>query len=185
MADNVSKPVLPPSSVLAAAFRNRPAEQTVAIDVGASTTKAEISRGGFAVAEIPLRADLVSSFLETTPILATKVVGQSVAPGTAVAIGTAVDLVIASPRDMPLNVVPGSHVAFANLTMAQVNDQFAADPKVRDILRTRSRPEDLTAGDITVLTTLLQSKNVAIGNGPAETVGAAFTAIQAAFTFQS
>lgn len=168
----------------ATAFRTRVAEQTIAVDVGASTTKAEVSRGGFSIAEIPVSEELISSFLDTRPIVQTKVVTQSIAPGTAVAVGTAIDLVITSPTDLPVNVVPGIHQAFANLTMAQLNTQFATDPRVRDILRTRSTPADLTTDDIATLTEVLHTNNVPVSTDPGQTVGAAFTAIQAAFTFQ-
>lgn len=169
----------------AAAFRNRVAEQTVAIDVGASTTKAAISRAGFSIAEIPVSAELIGSFLDTRPVIATKVVTQSIAPGTAVAVGTAIDLIITSTADLPVNVVPGIHRSLTNLTMAQVNEQFATDPRVRDILRARSSAADLTGDDVAVLTTVLQNNNVPVSNDPNQTVASAFTAIQAAFTFQS
>ena len=170
--------------VAGAAFFNRASEQTIAIDVGASTTKAEISRGGFAIAEIPVSLEGITTFLDARPVVATKVVTQNIAPGTAVAIGTAIDLVITSTSDLPVAVVPGIHQAFENLTMAQLHDQFAADTRVRDILRTKSTPDELTGDDIASLTTVLQDNNVQIGTGVGETVGSAFTALQAAFTFQ-
>ncbi len=165
-------------------FRNRPVEQTIAIDVGASTTRAEISRGGFTVAEIPVDVEGIATFLDARPVVTTKVVSQSIAPGTAVAIGTAIDMVITSTSDLPVRVVPGIHRAFGNLTMAQLYEQFAGEARVRDILRTRSTPAELTSDDIASLTTVLQSKNVQVGTGTGETVGSAFTALQAAFTFQ-
>lgn len=168
----------------ATAFRNRVAEEKIAIDVGASVTKAEISRAGFSVAEIPISAELIGSFLDARPVVATKVVTQSIAPGTAVAVGTAIDLIITNTADLPVNVVPGIHHALAGLTMAQVNEQFASDARVRDILRGRSSAADLTSDDVAVLTSVLQSHNVPVSNDPNQTVGSAFTAIQAAFTFQ-
>jgi hypothetical protein len=176
---------LNPALLGATAFRSRVSEQKIAVDVGASTTKAEISRGGFSIAEIPISPEVIGSFLDARPIVATKVVTQSIAPGTAVAVGTAIDLIITSTADLPVRVVPGIHQAFTNLTMAQVNDQFAADPRVKDILRVRSKPADLTTDDVAVLTSVLQSNNVPVSNEANQTVGAAFTAIQAAFTFQS
>lgn len=176
---------LNPALLGAAAFRNRVSEQKVAIDVGASTTKAEISRGGFSIAEIPISAELIGSFLDARPIVATKVVTQGIAPGTAVAVGTAIDLIITATGNLPVRVVPGIHQAFTNLTMAQVNDTFATDPRVKDILRARSKAADLSNDDIAVLSTVLQANNVPVSNDPNQTVGAAFTAIQAAFTFQN
>jgi hypothetical protein len=172
------------SAFTGAAFRNRVDKQTIAIDVGASSTKAEISRGGFTIAEIPVNLEGITSFLDDKPVVATKVVTQNIAPGTAVAIGTAIDLVITSTADLPVRVVPGIHHAFENLTMAQLHSRFADDTRVRDILRTKSTPADLTSDDISSLTAALADKNVVVGTGAGETVGSAFTAMQAAFTFQ-
>lgn len=171
--------------VAATAFRGRLAEQTIPIDVGASTTRADISRGGFSIAEIPISEELIGSFLDARPIVRTKVVTQSIAPGTAVAVGTAIDLIITATGDLPVNVVPGIHQAFTQFTMAQLNDQYAGDTRVRDILRTRSTAADLTSDDIATLTTVLNANNVPVSSEPGQTVGAAFTAIQAAFTFQN
>jgi hypothetical protein len=165
-------------------FRNRPSEQTIAVDVGASATKAEITRGGFTVAEVPVDLEGIATFLDDRPVVATKVVTQSIAPGTAVAIGTAIDMVITSTSDLPVRVVPGIHHAFEGLTMAQLYEQFSGEPRVRDILRTKSTPAELTSDDIASLTAVLQSKNIQVGTGAGETVGSAFTALQAAFTFQ-
>jgi hypothetical protein len=169
---------------LTATFRPRPAEQTVAIDVGASVTKADISRGGFTIPEIPVVPDKLGSFLDARPIVSTKVVSQTIEPGTAVAIGTAVDIVLTATRDLPVAVIPGIHNAFATLTMAELHERFADNLQVRDVLRTKATPADLTNDDVALLTTVLQQQNVPIGNAPGETVGSAFTALQAAFTFQ-
>jgi len=171
-------------AVAGLAFRNRPIEQTIAVDVGASTTKAEITRGGFTVAEIPVNAEGITTFLDARPVVETRVVTQSIAPGTAVAIGTAIDVVITPTSDLPVRVVPGIHRAFEDLTMAQLYAQFADEARVRDILRTKSTPAELTSDDIASLTTVLQGKNIQVGTGTGETVASAFTALQAAFTFQ-
>ena len=169
----------------AAAFRNRALEQTIAVDVGASATKAEISRGGFAVAEIGVLPERIGSFLTDRPIVQTKVVTQTIAPGTAVAAGTTIDVVLTVTRDLPVAVIPGIHEAFSGLTMAQLHDQFATDTRVRDILRTKTDVSDLNTDDIASLTTALQAQNIPVSNDPGQTVASAFTAIQAAFTFQS
>jgi hypothetical protein len=171
--------------VAASAFRTRLPEQTIPIDVGASVTKADNSRGGFTIPEIPLLPDRIGSFLDDRPVVSTKVVAQTIQPGTAVAVGTTVDIVLTSTRDLPVAVIPGIHQAFAGLTMAQLHDQFAADTRVRDVLRTRGSVADLTTDDVSLLTTVLAQQNVPVSNAPGETVSSAFTALQAAFTFQS
>jgi hypothetical protein len=171
-------------SLMGTSLRNRVDTQTIAIDVGASSTKAEISRGGFTIAEIPVNLEGITSYLDDKPVVATKVVTQNIAPGTAVAIGTSIDLVITSTADLPVRVVPGIHHAFESLTMAQLHAQFADDTRVRDILRTKATPADLDSDDIASLTAALADKQVTVGTGVGETVASAFTAMQAAFTFQ-
>jgi hypothetical protein len=172
------------STGLAAAFRNRLTEQTIAVDVGASVTKADISRGGFTIPEIPLVPDRLGSFLDDRPIVSTKVVAQTIAPGTAVAVGTTIDIVLTATRDLPVAVIPNIHDSFATMTMAQLHERFAADTRVRDVLRTKATAEDLSTDDVAFLTAVLQEHDVPVGNAPGETVASAFTALQAAFTFQ-
>jgi len=172
------------ATTAASSFRTRPFEKTIAVDVGASSTKAEISRGGFALPEIAVLPEGIGSFLDDLVVVQTKVVTQTIVAGTAVAVGTAIDVVLAQTNDLPVAVIPGIHQAFAGATMAQVHQQFVDVPEVRDILRTKTSVSDLTADDVASLTTVLEGQGITLGTGSGETVGSAFTAIQAAFTFQ-
>jgi hypothetical protein len=159
-------------------------ERTVPIDVGASTTKAEISRGGVALPELAVQAELIGSFLENLQIVQTKVVTQTIAPGTSVAVGTSIDVVLTRTADLPVAVIPDVHVAFRADTMAQLHDRFAGSTVVRDILRTKTTAAELTTDDRAALRSELEAQSVVIGSAPGETVDNAFTALQAAFTFQ-
>src|SRR5262249_25336417 len=125
--------------------------------------------------------DLIASFLDDLQVVRTKVVGQSLVPGTAVARGTAIDVVIANPSTIPLHVIPGVHSAFQNLTMAQLNDQFAQNKAVRDIVRHTTSAADLTTAQRETLTNALHQAEVPID--AENTVESAFTGIQAAFQF--
>jgi hypothetical protein len=154
---------------------------TVFVDVTEEATRAEVSRGGFALGEIAVNPDLLSSFLDDLVVVRTKVVSQAVLAGTAVARGTAIDVVLANPSDIPVRVIPGVHPAFEELTMAQLNTQFAGNPAVRDIVRRRTNPEDLTTTERQTLTNALQGANVPVDQE--NTVESAFVGIQAAFTF--
>jgi hypothetical protein len=154
---------------------------TVFVDVAEQATRAEISRGGFALGEVAVRPDLITTFLEDLVVIRTKVVSQSVVPGTAVARGTAIDVVIANPSEIPVRVIPNGHVQFENFTMAQLNERFAGNATVRDIIRRRTSPDELTASEKQTLTTAIQEQDVLIDEQ--NTVEQAFTSIQAAFTF--
>lgn len=155
---------------------------TVFVDVAEQSTVAQVSRGGLPLGEIAVNAELIGSFLDQRIVVQTKTVTQSIQPGTAVARGTAIDIVLADVRDLPVRVVPGVHRAFQNLTMAQLNDEFSTNAAVRDIVRRRTSADDLTATERDTLTTAFQAANVPINaDGPVE---AAFVGVRAAFTFQ-
>jgi hypothetical protein len=163
----------------AAASAAAPRASTVFVDVAQEPTRADISRGGFALGEVALNPDLVASFLDDLVVVRTKVVSQSILAGTAVARGTAIDVVMANPSTLPVNVIPGVHSAVTDLTMAQLNDQFAQNTAVRDIVRHTTTAEDLTTAQRQTLTTALQGADVPIDEE--HTVDSAFTGIQAAF----
>ena len=155
---------------------------TVFVDVAQESTRAEVSRGGIPLGEIRVKPEIVDSFLDDLAVVRTKVVTQTIVAGTAVARGTAIDIVIANASNLPVRVVPGVHAAFEGLTMAQLNDQFATNTVIRDIVRQRPSPDDLTTAERETLTTAFQAAHVAIDN--ANPVDAAFIGVKAAFTFQ-
>jgi hypothetical protein len=168
---------IPTASASASAQR----AQTVFVDVAQEPTRADISRGGFALGEVAVNPDLIASFLDDLQVVKTKVVSQSLVPGTAVARGTTIDVVIANPSTIPVHVIPDVHPAFQTLTMEQLNDQFAQNTAVRDIVRHTTSAADLTTAQRDTLTTALQQANVPID--AENTVDSAFAGIQAAFQF--
>ena len=155
---------------------------TVFVDVAEEPTRAEVSRAGIPVGEITVNAEIIGSFLDDLIVVQTKVVTQTIVPGTAVARGTAIDIQLANPGKLPVRVIPGVHSAFENLTMSQLNDQFAGNATVRDIVKRRTSAEDLTAAERETLTTAFQGANVPIEDQ--NTVDSAFAGVKAAFTFQ-
>jgi hypothetical protein len=183
MADRISKGKVS-APLLAEAALQRASGTPIFIDVSEKATTAEVSRGGFSLGEIPIRPEILTGILENRPILATKVVSQSIAPGTAVAQGTAVDIVLTHTDDLPMIVVPGIHEAFNAKTVGAVFNQFQANATVKDIIRRRTDPSQLTADEQTLLTATLEANQVHIGTAPTNNLDSAFTALQAAFTFQ-
>jgi hypothetical protein len=157
-------------------------ESTVFVDVAERSTRAQVSRGGLPLGETPVNAEAISSFLDERVVVQTKTVRQSIQPGTAVARGTAIDIVLADAADLPVRVIPNVHAAFQDLTMKQLNDKFATNAVVRDIVRRRTGADELTAAERETLTSAFQAANVPINpNAPVE---AAFAGVRAAFTFQ-
>lgn len=168
------------ASAAAAAARAAP----VFIDVSEKATTAAVTRGGFNVGEIGIRPDVLDGILGTRPVVRTKVVSQSIQPGTAVARGTAIDIVITRTDDLPLTIIPGIHQAFANLTVGALYTQFEQNAVVRDIVKRRTDVGQLTAAEQTQLATALDASGVQLGNEATNDLGAAFAGLQAAFTFQ-
>lgn len=156
----------------------------VFIDVSKQATTAEVTRGGFNLGEILVRPDVLDDVLTTRPVVRTKVVSQSIVAGTAVARGTAIDIVITRTDNLPLTIVPGIHQAFIDLTVGELFVQFEQNPVVRDIVKRRTDVTQLTAAEQTQLTTELGASGVELGEEATNNLTSAFTAIQAAFTFQ-
>jgi uncharacterized protein (DUF2384 family) len=154
------------------------------VDVSQRPTKAEVSRGGFSVGEINVLPAVLEGVLANRPIVATKVVSQSIVAGTAVARGTAIDVVLTRTDDLPIAVIPGIHQAFASQTVGAVFARFQTDATVKDIIRRRTEPGELTADEQTRLTAVLNTNGVEIGTDATNNLTSAFTALQAAFTFQ-
>lgn len=158
------------------------AASTVFVDVADESTAAQVSRGGVPLGEIMINPEVVGSFLDELIVVRTKVVTQTIVPGTAVARGTAIDVVLANASDLPVRVVPGVHTAFQDLTMAELNDRFAGNAAVREIVKRRSTADELTAAERTTLATAFVADNVTIDDD--NPVDGAFAGVKAAFTFQ-
>src|SRR5712691_6267024 len=73
------------------------APSTVFVELGEASQKAQIARDGVGVPPIALNTVALQGLLAGRPQLVTKVVSQSVPPGTAVPRGTSIDVVLAQP----------------------------------------------------------------------------------------
>ncbi len=163
---------------------SRASAAPIFVDVSENVTKAKVTRGGFDIGEIVIRPDLLDDVLVTRPIVRTNVVSQSIAAGTAVARGTAIDIVVTRTDDLPIRVIPGIHEAFLDQTVLQVFTQFEDNSTVRDIIRRRTDFTQLTTAEQTQFAAALETTGVTVGTEQTNNGAAAFAAIQAAFTFQ-
>jgi len=154
------------------------------VDVSEKATTAAVTRAGFNLGEIGIRPDVLDDVLTTRPIVRTKVVSQSIIAGTAVARGTAIDIVITRTDDLPLTIIPGIHTAFTELTVGELYTQFEQNAVVRDIVKRRTDATQLTATEQTQLATALTGSGVEVGTDTTNDLTSAFAGLQAAFTFQ-
>ena len=157
---------------------------TVFVEVGQASTSANITRGGVKLPDIAVNPEIVGSFLGDLHPIATHIVSQSIAAGTSVARGTAIDIVLAPGLNLPIGVIEGVHPGLAGFTVEQVSNEFL-NADVRDILRRRSDAADLTTTERDTLTTTLTQQGIPIADDGTNTLAAAFKGLQGALTFGS
>src|SRR5262249_17843608 len=113
-----------------------------------------------------------------------KVVSQSIAPGTPVPKGSPVDIVLAPPRLLPIDIVPDFHVGLADRTIGTVFDDFVRDsPAVKNVLARNQTAATLSTADRGILETALAAREVPVTSEPGQSIEQAFSTLQAAFTF--
>jgi hypothetical protein len=76
--------------------------------------RAQIVRDGLAVADVELNSNKIAGILVGYQPVVSRVVSQSVAPGTAIARGTAINLIMTLPVRVPANVIDGIHPGMAS-----------------------------------------------------------------------
>jgi len=94
------------------------APSTVFVELGEAAQTAQIARDGIGVAQVALNTEVLQDLIAGRPKLVTKVVSQSVAAGTAVPRGTAVDVVLAQPGVLPIDVIRDPHLSLSGRTGA-------------------------------------------------------------------
>ncbi len=169
-----------------AALAPPPRSSTVFVEIRPSSVAAEVARAGSMLPAVAIDARIVDSVLDRLTPVATKVVSQSVAPGTAVPRGTAVDLVLARPGDLPGRIIPGIHEAFKVRTIGDIGQQLIeAQPTVKEIIRRKPVVTDLTEAERATVTNALAQSGVELSNVPGLDLAAAYTGLQAGYLFVS
>jgi hypothetical protein len=160
------------------------ASSVVFVDVAEQGTKAQITRAGAPLAEIQVRPEVISSYLDSLDIVAARVVSQSIAPGTAVPRGTVVNVTLARVGTLPIEAIAEVHPALTEFTVASATEAFLT-PEVKDILRRRTDPDDLTTSEKATVTAALQTRNISVTDEGPTSLKNAYTGLQAAFQFGS
>jgi hypothetical protein len=157
---------------------------TVFVELGAAAQQAAIARNGVQVPIVQLDpAALQGALGQTTPVVA-KVVSQSIQPGVSVAKGTTVDLVLSEPSRIKVSVLQNSFVPLAQQSLDDVFKSVVRDnPQVQSVLARNTCGTTLSTADQAVLTSALQQADAPVGTDPGHTIDAAFSTLQAAFTF--
>jgi hypothetical protein len=165
----------------APAPRNPP--DIVFVELGEAVQKAQIARDGVPVAKINLDQVVIDQVAISKPPFITKVVSQSIAPGTPVPKGTAVDIVLVEPFDLPSAIAKDGHRGLDDRTIGQVAELFLRnDAAVRGVVARNEAADTLSADDQAVLRGAFERAKVPISDTPGQTVGDAFRSLQTAFT---
>ena len=107
-------------------------------------------------------------------------------PGDAVPRGTAVDLVLARPGDLPGRIIPGIHETFKGRSIGDIGLQLIeAQPAVKDIVRRKAAVADLTEAERATVTNALTQSGVEIVQAPGQDLAAAYAGLQAGYLFVS
>ena len=160
------------------------APSTVFVELGQAAQTAQIARDGIGVAQVALNVTALQELIAGRPQLVTKVVSQSVAPGTAVPRGTSVDVVLAQPGVLPIDVIRDPHLSLSGRTLSNVYESFVRDnPAVRNVLARNEQAATLSTADRGVIEAAFQAQDVTISDEPGRSIDQAFGSLQAAFTF--
>lgn len=161
-----------------------PREDAVFVDVGSRKIDANVSRDGVPIGALPIDRDTFDDFFGGKPAVTHKVVSQSVAPGTPVPVGSKIDLVLAEPGRLPIDIVSGVHLDVRGETIGRVYEAYVADNlDVRRVLARVDKPDNLTAQDEQTIKAAFGEQDVEVGDEAGRDVAAAFQTLKAAFVF--
>lgn len=169
-------------------FRSRPlreaADLPVFVDVGRrQKIDPRIQRNGIPIGVHVIDLDVLSPII-TEPVMAVKVLSQSVAPGTPVPEGTAVDLVLVHPARVPVGVIRGVHRDIATLTMQEGLQRLVLDNPVGERLAARAAAGLITTADHAAVRTLFADAQMPIVAEAGRDLDAAVETLRTLNTFR-
>lgn len=178
------------ADALEGAAVNRPratGPATVFVNLGESEKQANISRDGVAVPVVPIDIGIIDEVVPIIPRLAPRVVSQSIPAGTRVAAGATVEVVMASPFDLPTRIVPDTHAQLRETSLDLVYQRFVRDrDDVRAVLARNPTPDTLSDGDRAALQNAFSANDLSVDEAvPGLGFRNAFLALQAAQTFNA
>jgi hypothetical protein len=168
---------------LAAAFR--PNEDTIFVDVGERVIDSNVIRDGVKVGVFELDPDRFEEIFTGRPIVRQRVVSQSIRPGTPVAAGTTVDLVMAQTTRLPVGVIPGVLEAIRDEPMEDIYQRVIVDhEEVANRILARIGPDNvLPPAEQQQLEVLFEQADLPLTDEPGNDVAAAVETLRAVFTF--
>lgn len=158
----------------------------VYVDVGSRRIESQVERDGVPIGVLNIDPAVLADHILVRPVLRVRVVSQSVAAGTPVPVGTTVDLVMATPFDLPVGVVTGVHAGLKTLTMADAYAKLVADNPLVNRIVTRAAAGQLGAEDAAAVREIFAASGIAgvsVTDEPGRDVVAAVETLRVLTTF--
>jgi len=170
-----------PSIAAKSAFRSN--QETVFVDVGARKIDANVVRDGISVGVHEINQDVLDNIIIERPPIRLTIVSQSVPAGTPVPVGSAIDVTMARPGQLPIGVITGVLTPIATLTVDEGFDRFVAgNPQVRRIVG-RAGTGVVTAEDEQAVREIFLNQDIALTDEPGRDVTAAIETLRMLNTF--
>ena len=168
----------------ASSFSTLQSKAVTVVDLSKEPERPNIVREGLRVPAVKVRPELIDTIV-VKPVDPLRVVFQSIAPGARVPKGTVVDIKVADPIDLKIDIIQGAHRSLAQRTIRSVIDQFLESAALRQSVLAAETAADLTE------TARAQILQVAAGNDvvidetdPLHNFNALFTSLQGAAAFR-
>jgi hypothetical protein len=179
----LSSAALAAAAPVAAARPARAIQETVFVDVGAKRIDSNVVRDGIPVGIHAIDPEVLGSAIIDRPILRVRIVSQSIPPGTPVPQGSSVNVVLASPFELPVGVIAGTHLGLKQTLMGPAFAQFVANnPQVQRIVA-RASTGTLSGEDETAVRQIFANQGIDVTNEPGRDVGAAVESLRVLTTF--
>jgi hypothetical protein len=185
MADRQNINLSERATAAAASARSgiRSTESTVFIDVGTRKIDANVIRNGIPIGVLRPDEERLSEIIAQRPPLRMRIISQSVAPGTAVPVGTAVNVVLAPSGELPVGIVAGTHVAIRERPIDELFAELVAgNPQVGVILN-RAAGGAISTEDEQRVREIFVEKGIDVTDQPGRDVTAAVETLRVLSTF--
>ena len=167
-----------------AAFRST--DDVVFVDVGSRVIDSAIIRDGINVGVFDIDDSILDDIIVGRPPVVQRVIRQSIEPGTSVAVGTTVNLVMAPTKNLPTGVINGSLVALAQQPLGTIYADFVRDNATASRILGKVGPGNtLPPTETTQFRELFETQGVVLDDQAGNDVSAAIETLRAAHTFGS
>lgn len=143
-----------------------PKEKVVVVDLSPEPAKAKVVREGYQVPRAKLDVQKTGFLLEELVIVppqqTPRILAQSIAPGSKVAQGTSVDVVLANTDVIPFDIFEEVHEDLKGRQLSELLDTALQSAQVRKTLLQYEKAEDVPLGEKQALILALESANVGV-----------------------